>query len=534
MDSEKLTRNYYSKFIRLPSTEALSVWVGIEFVLSILRSLSDGFGYALGFGVYMVLSFMALRKRIRTALAMTGMFGVVYLIVSFFPLVIPLSFGLFIPLYTYVMLIDYGDLSSPAISTATGFIPSLFTLKGDFLLDVAFYLAVGLFSYFYLIFINRRGRKITGIPSLNIVRPFLKAMSYRREEELEAFLERISTNFTTSILLLKLGDVVLVLPRLHYGMYGNVGSSPFPYQVEELTKGKMLIFHGPGSHELDCPSKRESMKVAKAISSAINEDKWTSLRPGGIASFKEDRFRFTTLLFDKISVSFSERPGFGIDDLPGGLWEEMLRTGNFLVDCHNESLKEEIGHRDERALKNFISRKRLVTGETKLGVGYGEAEIESGCEGICSRKVKALIIGDGKRRLLILYVFANNANEETGKLAKERFKDKFDHVILVTPDDHSCTGTSFGNLYTPVEACPAILNSFERAVENAESNFKEDVESKYMIISVRTKIIGRFISAMVEGLEQVGNLAMKTFWIPLIFPYLLLFLLLFGDYFVKL
>ncbi|MCG3108446.1 hypothetical protein L3N51_00727 [Metallosphaera sp. J1] len=532
VDSEKLTRNYYSKLIRLPSTEALSIWVGAEVGLSFLRSLSDGFAYLTGFLVYLVLSLLSLHRRVRTFLAMAGMFGILYLIISFFPLVIPLSFGLFIPLMTYVMLIDYGDLTSPALTTVTGLVSALSTFPKNLELVIAFYLVVGLFSYLYLILVNRKGKSITGISSLNIVRPFLKAMSYRRDEEVENFLEKISTEFHSSTLVLKLGDLLLVLPRIHFGMYGKVGSSLFPYQLEELMGDRVIVFHGPGSHEIDVASSKESRKLAQLISSRIKEGKWKELKFGGIKFLSQDRFRMTSLVFDHVTLNFSERPGYGIDDLPGGLWDESLKTGNFLVDCHNESLKEEIGHRDERALREFISRKIPVTEERPLFVGYGESEIKSTCEGICNRKVKALIIGDGEKRILVGYIFANNANEETGRLLQEKFGNMFDKVILVTPDDHSCTGTSFGNLYAPAEPCPLIVDALASAIEKAEAEYKR-ADAKYMIVDGKVKVIGKFISSMVEGLEQVGSFAMRTFWIPVIFPYVVLLILLLGNYLIK-
>ncbi|MEM0114092.1 MAG: DUF2070 family protein, partial [Metallosphaera sp.] len=183
MDSEKLTRSYYSKLIRLPSVQALSIWVGAEVGLSLVRSLFDGIGYIAGLLVYILLNFFALHKRVKTFLAMMGIFGIIYLITSFLPLIVSLSFGLFIPLMTYIMLIDYGDLTSPALSTGIGMISGLLTLPTNVGLFVAFYLAVGVFSYLYIILVNRKGKDVTGIPSLKIVRPFLRAMSYKREEE---------------------------------------------------------------------------------------------------------------------------------------------------------------------------------------------------------------------------------------------------------------------------------------------------------------------------------------------------------------
>jgi len=48
------------------------------------------------------------------------------------------------------------------------------------------------------------------------------------------------------------------------------------------------------------------------------------------------------------------------------------------------------------------------------------------------------------------------------------------------------------------------------------------------------KIIGKMISIMLKALEDVGSYTSKTFWIPLISPYLLLIIILLLQNLVKL
>lgn len=81
-------------------------------------------------------------------------------------------------------------------------------------------------------------------------------------------------------------------------------------------------------------------------------------------------------------------------------------------------------------------------------------------------------------------------------------------------------------------ALPTDTGSPGESDQNAEANLKK-VEASYMIVDAKVKVIGKFISLMVEGLEQVGSFAMRTFWIPVIFPYVALIILLLGNYLVK-
>ncbi|WP_162568956.1 DUF2070 family protein [Acidianus sulfidivorans] len=525
MDSEKLTRRYYSdysKVISIPSTKILISINVIESALIILRSLEIGLLFFYSFAIYFIYILLIFWQRIKTSLIMTMLFSVIYLIFSFLPISYIFAFGAFIPLINYPLLLDHNEKTAFLLSLGSGLVPSIILLRISFL-GIIYVLIVGLVSLIYIYYINKKGNKIIGIPSLSVIRPFIRAFSYKKDEELENFLEKISVPAMLNIATFKIGDVYFVLPQIHFGMYGNIGSSKFPYQVEEYLKNA-IVFHTPGSHELDLASSKESKKVALSIL----QTKFEKINFSGIERQNIGDFIITSLRFDKASISFVQRPNKGIDDLPGGLWRDMSLTKNFLVDCHNETLVEEIGKKEYLELREFVRTTKLLP-KSSLQIGYSESKVN--CEGLCKDIAKAVTIIDKntKQKLSIIYIYANNACHGLKDKIYEKISDIVDYPILVTPDDHSCTASTFGNLYQPATVCDDLIEKSRTLVLESIKNAKDADNIEFGVIKVKTRVLGKIISSMVEGLEKVGSFTLKTFWIPIILPYVILFVMLLAN-----
>ncbi|WP_162582695.1 DUF2070 family protein [Acidianus brierleyi] len=517
MDSEKITRKYYSKIISLPSLRLLIGVDGIESALILFRGLEIGLAFIYSFISYGIILFVIFRSKIKTGLTIFSFSSIIYLIFSLFPEFYLYSYGIFLPFLDYSLLIDYKALYSSLISFGASIIPVIISVPNDIRVFLYIFL-VALITYLYIYSIDRKGTKLLGISSLTVVRPFLRAINYKREDELEKFLDKLSIPYYVNIYTLKISDRLLILPQIHYGLYGSVGSSKLPYIIEEKMKN-VVVFHGPGSHDIDLPSRSYSNIIASYIKAETDK----GMEPNsfyGIEFNDRGSFKLTTLVFDKSSLTFVERPGKGIDDMPTSLWKDMVENNNFLIDCHNENLKEEFSREEISTIREFIREKK--TGFKKpLYFGYAEGTLSEKCEGICCNKVKVMAIGDGEKKILIIYVFGNNASVELGEQLKDKLKDLADRVILVTPDDHTCTGTSLYSLYVPSQPCVNLINISRELGIKAIENMKE-VKSEQKIMKIRTKVIGKIISSMVEGLEKVGSYTLRTFWIPIISPYLLL------------
>jgi len=517
VDSEKITRKYYSKIISLPSLKILIGVDGIESTLILFRGLEISLAFIYSFISYAIILFIIFRSKIKTGLTLFSFSSIIYLIFSLFPEFYLYSYGIFLPFLNYSLLIDYKTLYSSLISFGASIVPVIISVPNDIRVFIYIFL-VALITYLYIYSVDRKGSKLIGLSSLSVVRPFLRALNYKREDELEKFLDKLSIPYYVNIYTLKISDRFFILPQVHYGLYGNVGSSKLPYVIEEKMKN-VIVFHGPGSHDIDLPSKSYSNIIASYIKAETDK----GMEPNSFCGIEfNDRgsFRLTTLIFDKSSLTFVERPEKGIDDMPTSLWKDMVENNNFLVDCHNESLKEEFSREEISLLREFIKEKK-ANFKKPLYYGYAEGTLNEKCEGICCNRVKITAIGDGEKKILIVYIFGNNASVELREQLEDKLKDLADRIILVTPDDHTCTGTSLYSLYVPSQPCTALINiSRDLGIKAIES--MKEVKSEQKIMKIRSKVIGKIISSMVEGLEKVGGYTLRTFWIPIISPYLLL------------
>ncbi|MEM3758359.1 MAG: DUF2070 family protein [Saccharolobus sp.] len=530
MDTESLTRKYYRYIKTLPDIKTFSLISLIELILISIRSFQLGFDYLYSFAIYALLVILFFKGKIKISLFMIDLTGIPYLILTL--LLIPPIFalGFFLPLMAYLLIGSYRELFSILLSSLSSFVPVIFYPKYIILFSI-YIIIIGLIFYIYIYTVNRKGSKILGFKSTQVAIPFITALTDKNKMPLESFLNLISVKTNLHVAVFKLDNLMLMLPQVHFGIFGNVGSSRFVYDVENKLSKNIIVFHGPGSHELDLPSSAEVNKVIEEIIEGIRRNSWIRASFYGISNEVLKNFEITSLEFDKFKISFLERPELGIDDLPSNLWNYMITFNNYIIDCHNSFMIEEYSKEEIYALKHFISSQRGIKQTRKLMLGYAEGELEKKCEGLCDNRIRVLTFSDGIKKISLIYIYANNSSKELKNALNRSLKEIVNKVVLVTPDDHSCTGISLGITYSPAMICDEIVNKAIELVKSSLTNMKEVKDIEYTTIKLKgIKIIGKIISVMLKALEDVGSYTSKTFWIPLVTPYILLvFILLFQS-----
>ena len=534
MDTESLTRKYYGYLKTLPNIKTFSIISSIESALIFLRSFQLTFDYLYSFIVYASLVFVIFKGKIKLSLFIVDLSGASYLILSVISIPTVFAFGFFMPLMAYILLGSYRELSSIFLSFMVSLSPILFYLRYVTIYTLYIFI-IALIFHIYIYTVNRKGVKILGFKSVQVAIPFITAVTEKNKTPLENFLNFISTKTNLNILIYKLDEYLFTIPQIHFGIFDSVGSSRFVYEMENRIGKNIIVFHGPGSHELDLASSIEVNKVLNEIIKELPQNDWNKAKFYSITSEKIGNFEITSLEFDKFKISFLERPEFGIDDLPSSLWKYMLISNNYVIDCHNSFMVKEYTREEIESLKAFIMEQHGIKEEKRLFLGYSEGKLEGKCEGLCDNRIRVVTFSDGSRKISIIYLYANNSTAELNAALKNALKNVVDKVILVTPDDHSCTGISLGLTYSPAKLCDEIINKAVELVKASMSNMKEVKEIKYKLIKVKgVKIIGKMISIMLKALEDVGSYTSKTFWIPLISPYLLLIIILLLQNLVKL
>lgn len=503
----------------------LSSIATFESALVVLRSLEIGFVYIFSFIIYMIVVSLVLFTDKKLIFFFTDITAFFYLVFSFIlSHFYYFSLTLFTPLLGYVLLPKHSEVRSSIYIFLINLISTILYIN---ILIVLYSFIISFIFYYYIHIINKKGEKITGLKSLQILRPFIINVTKKDSKSLEKFLEDISMKTVVHIGVFKIGNIYFVIPKIHYGISGDIGSSKFIYQLEN-ENSLNIAFHGPGSHEIDIASSSQSAKIAKLVAEEeMKNDGWTKLSFYGISEWNCGQFFGITLNFGEKSLSFIQRPNYGIDDLPIKLWDFTIKSGNYIVDCHNEYLSQELPFNTFSCITNGILKSLSNKKEKPLIIGYEDDRIEN-CEGLCNNKIRVTYISDGEKDAAIIYIYSNNADPLLTNKIREKLRNVVDYPILVTPDDHSCTGTVVGDLYTPAQPCESLVEKAYELTLKAKKNAKKGEVSFKKIEVKGVKVLGSFISLMVNALEEVGSYAMRTFWIPLVMPFILtiLFVLL--------
>ena len=525
MNTEAITRKYYSKLKSLPDIRILSSITAVELAAIILRSFELGFLYIYSFSIYIVLLTMIFIKDKKLIFFFTDITGIFYLLLPLITSNYYYSLTFFSPLVGYTLLPRYSEIKSAFLVFILNVISTIFFFN-IYVLIYSF--LVAFIFYYYIHIINKKGEKITGVKSMQIIRPFLNNIMKKDKMPLEKFLESISFKATTHIGLFKADNLFFVIPKIHFGVSGEVGSSKFIYQLESEDSHN-IIFHGPGSHEIDIATSSQSKEIAKRVAEREKTaEGWLKLNFYGIKEWNCGEFRGITLDFGPKTITFIERPDRGIDDLPVKLWDFTIKTGNYIVDCHNEFLTEDLPTTSYSCITAGIEKVKREKGKEKpFIIGYAEDTI-TGCEGLCNNKLRAIYISDGNNDIGIIYIYSNNSDPELTRKIREKLRSVVTYPILVTPDDHSCTGTVAGDTYIPAQPCETLVKKAQELIKKAKERAHES-EIYFKEDNIKgVKVLGSFVSLMIKALEEVGGYTMRTFWIPLLTPFVLtiLFILL--------
>ena len=514
MNSEKVVRSYYSRIRTLPDLKYIAVGTIIEGMAIVARGISLGLDFVLAPFIYLAVGLVGYRRLRKFSLFIFNLTALFYLLFSFTPILPVYAFGVFLPLAGYVLVGYTREEIAYAVLTAQSVVPSL--VFGVILPYYAYIAGLLITFYLYIYTINHKGKNIMGIRSLDVFRPFLTSFMNKEYELVDDFMSVVSIRHNVIVPMFKLGDEVFVVPKLHYGLFGKAGSSWFVYDLESKCPN-CTTFHGPGSHELDAATASESRRIADAVAGFVKSGEWKPLKFYGVQQWVEGDVLGHSLVFDRVTLTFLQRPGKGIDDLPQELWNYSYGTGNFLVDTHSETLKEEITAKDVYAIKKALgSLERKY--ERPLLLSKKEGMLENHCEGLCSQKLKVFAISDGEKRYGIVYVYANNSDEELGRELQN--VPGYDSIILVTPDDHSCTGVTLGELYSPAVKCESLVEKAKELLIEALNDMKP-VQAYFGMVTVEgVKLIGPVISNLLQSLNVVGDFVRKTYWIPLLLPFL--------------
>lgn len=362
---------------------------------------------------------------------------------------------------------------------------------------------------------------------ISIAKAFVKAMLDDDYDNLERLILKHSIQRELPVKLTVIrtnkGCLILIIPKIHFGPFRLAFSSDLPYLIEQSIKRKVgekarvLIFHSDVDHSYNLSSKYIARRLVELIA---EETKWLcekyspqqrSMREAILEThFANCSDMRCFLLLTPMPIAIIDRPGKGIDDF-------VLKPAMSLVaivDAHNEEETVPLTYRDitvlDSSLQNIINRKRNRISSGKCGIKYVEISVDEEERkqlGLCKNWIKVLEI-ECKNKTYIVLVPSNNAlpgvREEFEKYIKEMNMDPDEKFVLITLDDHTCSGV------VPGQPSYVLRNGklLARMVSNAVSQPIEKEEVRGVIeeiLMVNVKVWGKSI----DWLKENASIGMK-------------------------
>ena len=177
-------------------------------------------------------------------------------------------FGIAQPTLNMVFFMAYGPIASPATA------PEIVLMKLYFASSI---FLVAVYVMFWLV--NAPMKRTFGVSGIEAGSLFL-AQWFERSKKLEDIFDEVGVEIDTllGVMAFKAKDklkCVFLIPYVHFGPFGNLGGSEFPYilsnAINEATDAEVMVFHGTATHDFNPVSSEEAVKFIKKTQDALKE-----------------------------------------------------------------------------------------------------------------------------------------------------------------------------------------------------------------------------------------------------------------------
>ncbi|MEM3555819.1 MAG: DUF2070 family protein [Candidatus Micrarchaeia archaeon] len=443
-----------------------------------------------------------------------------------------LLFGIVQPTMNIVFFLAYSPISTQAT-------PEFALLKLYFASSI---FLVAVYVLFWLV--NAPMKRTFGVSSIEAVSLFL-AQWFERSKKLEDMFEEVGVEIDTllGVMAFRVKEkmkCIFVIPYVHYGPFGNLGGSEFPYLVSsalsEMFGGEVMVFHGTATHDFNPVSSEEAVKFIEKGKEVIGGMKFGKAT-GSITTAKSGTCRVHSLVVNRKGfvvltraprttedVDFSLGLAFRNQAIAAGLEEAMV------ADAHNaetgEITRVEAG--DPLSFEYMEAIKKAVESEkkpkaVKLGVA-SDSLIDLGKEaGIGRGGMKVALFEFNGERFAFVLLDGNGILPSTRKEMINAVKELGVKCEVMTTDSHSTNVV--GGVINPIgrkhgeevvrRACECVL----RAAKNIEP-----VEADMKVV----KVEGVRVFGVSQSQQLIGTVNSIVAVMRIVAPLLLLGAALFA------
>jgi len=326
----------------------------------------------------------------------------------------------------------------------------------------AFILLLALAAIFFII--NAPAKKNFGVSTVQAIALF-SSQWLRGSKEIERVFSEMGEEVETfaTAFFFKKGrklKAAFLLPLVHYGPFGNVGGSEFPFLLSKEMESKLgapvVVFHGAVNHDFNPVYSHSYKDFAKAFASikpkSFGNSSARFLEYNKKQSSASSAFGFSSGSLAFVSISRAPLPTDDVDFASGlALRNKLPFDEVMLIDRHN-SFSEDYSMRPggsdyfdyERAVSSLSKGK-----EGKLSLGLGKSTVSFTKEqGIGEAGIKAVVLEIAGKRACFVVFDSNNSLTTFRNALVKKFSPSFDFIDLFTTDTHSVN--NIGGVFNPL------------------------------------------------------------------------------------
>ncbi|MEM3989666.1 MAG: DUF2070 family protein [Desulfurococcaceae archaeon] len=351
-------------------------------------------------------------------------------------------------------------------------------------------------------------QRVNGVSAIELGSSYLRTW-VMHDRSIERVFRKKSCRSRVKARIINGGSLLMIYPDIHFGPFRDIGSSDFPQVIwgKASERGlKALVLHGMGSHERNIVSKDESLKYAEEILESVKDGEEILIGRPFTLSLKD--WSAIVIPFNKVAVAFISRIG-GIDDLPYELQlyvnEVTSKRGCqevILIDSHNEELSKNLEFYDVKGLVESIVERLISIKEffEEAYVSIVDSKVEN-TPGVLGNIVFTSM-NVGGELLGILYVPGNNmAGGVRESLEKVIRASGYNHVVVMTNDDHVATGIVPGDVYIPVILTSELMNAVKELASKAMEKHSK-VSFKLSKVEDELELFCDFVNEVEEFVQR--------------------------------
>ena len=330
-----------------------------------------------------------------------------------------------------------------------GLIESLFKI---YLSSIIFILGVVII----FLIINAPMKNRFGIKSTDAITQFSQQW-LEGDKKLEHYFRKVGVKVETDVKIISFkrdNDLInLIIPNIHFGPFGNLGGSAFPYQISEKIDGKNIILHGTVTHDFDPVSTDQIKPILDACHSILKDMKYEK---GYFEYFhnsdKKSHASIDMLVFNRYAITGLSLYPDSSEDIEYGIgmalvnYQKRYYKDAAVFDEHNSDTGHVTPIRIGSPLYNkFIDLIDKAKEEPKrkryspICVGYSSINTQNiENRSLGSAGIKCLAIGDKKKvRIIFLVLDSNNITPNAKHAIEKQIKSiGIENVIISTTDTH--------------------------------------------------------------------------------------------------